>query len=197
MRFSQREIKDLFFAWILLSIAFAVLFTGANNLFSTVFIVFLVISALTVGIGFLLHELMHKYVAQGYGLFAEFQAFYKMIFLAIGLAFFGFIIAAPGAVMIRGLINREKNGKISVAGPITNIVLAVIFLIPLLLLNVDPDSITRLFFSLGFRINALLALFNMIPVMPFDGAKVIEWSKPVFYTTVIIAGLLFFGSFVV
>lgn len=196
MRFSQREIKDLFFAWILLSIAFAVLFTGASNLFSTVFLVFLVVSALTVGIGFLLHELMHKYVAQGYGLFAEFQAFYKMIFLSIGLAFFGFIIAAPGAVMIKGPITKEKSGKISVAGPITNIILAVLFLIPILLLG-NLDGVLGLFFSLGFRINALLAIFNMIPAGPFDGAKVIAWSKPVFYTTVIIAGLLFFGSFVI
>jgi len=195
MRFSQREIKDLFFSWILLSIAFAILFAGASNLLSTGFIIFLVISALTVGIGFIFHELMHKYVAQGYGLFAEFQAFYKMIFLAIGLAFFGFIIAAPGAVMIKGLITKEKNGKISVAGPVTNIVLAIIFLIPLLFIG--PEGVIGLFFSLGFRINALLAIFNMIPIMPFDGAKVIAWSKPVFYITVIIALLLFIGSWVI
>ena len=197
MRFSQREIKDLFFAWILISIAFAILFAGRfGGLFQSIFGIGLVISGLTVGIGFLFHELMHKYVAQNYGLYAEFQAFYKMIFLSIGLAFFGFIIAAPGAVMIRGHITRERNGKISLAGPVTNIILAVLFLIPLLFIG-SVNGIIGLFFDLGFRINALLAIFNMIPAGPFDGAKVIAWSKPVFYTTVIIAGLLFLGSFVV
>jgi Zn-dependent protease len=193
MRFSQREVKDLFLAWILLSIAFAVLFTGAQNLLSEFFAVALGVSALTAGMGFLLHELAHKFVAQRYGLFAEFVAYYKMIFLAIGLAFFGFIFAAPGAVMIKGMVTRERNGKISVAGPVTNIVLAVLFLAPLLL--AEMSGIMWMIFSFGFRINALLAVFNMIPVMPFDGAKVIAWDKTVFYIVAGIGILLFVGSF--
>jgi Zn-dependent protease len=193
MRFSQREVKDLFLAWVLLSIAFAVLFTGAQDLVSEFFVIALGVSALTAGMGFLLHELAHKFVAQRYGLFAEFKAFYKMIFLAIGLAFFGFILAAPGAVFIRGAVTRERNGKISVIGPITNIILAVLFLVPLLL--VEMSGVLWMIFSFGFRINALLAIFNMIPVMPFDGAKVIAWSKPVFYTVAGISLLLFVGSF--
>jgi Zn-dependent protease len=197
LRFTQKEIKDLFLAWILLSIAFAVLFSeGFESFFTFGFVILFLISALTAGIGFLFHELMHKYVAQRYGLFAEFQAFYKMIFLAIALAFFGFIIAAPGAVFIRGLITKEKNGKISVAGPVTNIILAVLFLIPILVLG-NLDGVLGLFFSLGFRINALLAIFNMIPVMPFDGAKVIVWDKKVYWITVIIALGLFLLSWVV
>src|SRR3989344_7817517 len=113
MHFTQKEIKDLFFAWILLSIAFAVLFTDIREFTINSFVISLMLSALTAGIGFLFHELMHKYIAQKYGLYAEFQAFYKMIFLAIGLAFFGFIFAAPGAVFIKGNITKERNGKIS------------------------------------------------------------------------------------
>jgi Zn-dependent protease len=195
MRFSQKEIKDLLFAWILISLAFAILFSGADNFFSGAFVVALLISSLTAGIGFLFHELMHKYIAQRYGLFAEFKAFYKMLFIAVGIAFFGFIFAAPGAVFIRGNITRERYGKISVAGPVTNIGLAILFLIPLL--SFEFSGIGKLFFDYGFRINSLLALFNMIPVMPFDGAKVMAWDKKVFYTTVIIAGLLFIGSFLI
>jgi len=193
MRFSREEIRDLFLAWILLSLAFAILFTGARELLTFTFVIFLIISLLTVGIGFLLHELAHKVVAQRYGLYAEFRAFYKMILFAVVVSFAGFIIAAPGAVMIRGYITRTRNGIISVAGPITNIVLAVLFLIPLLLIE-SSNSFLIDFLDFGFTINALLALFNMIPVMPFDGAKVIAWSKPVFYTTVLIAGGLFLFS---
>jgi Zn-dependent protease len=175
MRFSQIEIRDLFLAWILLSVAFAILFKGLVDSFVLAF----GISALTAGIGFVLHELMHKFVAQKYGLYAEFKAFYGMLLIAVGIAFFGFIFAAPGAVMIRGYITRERNGKISVAGPLTNLVLAIVFLIPLLL--VDLSGIVGVIFTFGFRINALLAAFNMIPVMPFDGAKVMEWDKRVFW----------------
>jgi Zn-dependent protease len=196
MRFSQREIKDLFYAWLLISFAFAILFSGGlKSVFSVGFVIALGISALTAGIGFLLHELMHKYVAQGYGLFAEFKAFYKMLWLAVAFSLFGFIIAAPGAVYIRGRITSERNGKISLAGPLTNIVLAILFLVPLLVS--DYTGLLGLFFEFGFRINSLLALFNMIPVMPFDGAKVIAWNKSIYYTTVIVAGLMFIGSFIV
>ena len=196
MRYSQKEIKDLIFAWLLISLAFGILFSdGFLGILSFGFLTILLISALTAGIGFLLHELMHKYVAQKYGLFAEFQAFYKMLFLAILFSLFGFIIAAPGAVMIRGHITRKRNGKISLAGPLTNVVLAFLFLIPLLIFNFT--GLFDLFLDLGFRINALLALFNMIPVMPFDGAKVFIWDKNIYWITVLVAGGLFLLSFFV
>ena len=31
--------------------------------------------------------------------------------------------------------------------------------------------------SVGFPVNLFLATFNMIPVMPLDGAKVFRWNK--------------------
>jgi len=46
----------------------------------------------------------------------------------------GIVFAAPGAVMIMGMVSREENGRIAAAGPITNMVIAVIFLLVSLLL---------------------------------------------------------------
>lgn len=195
MRFSKEEVRDLLAAWILISLAFAILFTqDFSQIFSYAFLIAFVISLLTAGIGFLLHELMHKVVAQRYGLIAHFKAFYGMILFAIVAAFAGFIFAAPGAVMISGMITREKNGKIAIAGPITNIVLAIIFLVPYLLF--PTSGYLNLFLQYGFRINALLAAFNMIPAGPFDGAKVIAWSKPGFFITLIISLILLVASFI-
>lgn len=193
MKFSHREIKDLLIAWFMISLAFAILFSGLS--FNIVFVVSLLISALTAGIGFLLHELMHKYVAQNYGLFAEFRASYKMLWLAIIFSFFGFIIAAPGAVFIQGKITKERNGKISLAGPMTNIVLSFLFLIPVLIFSFE--GILELFFSYGLLINSLLALFNLIPIMPFDGKKVYVWDKGVYIISVLLASGLFIGSFLI
>ncbi|MDP3881288.1 MAG: hypothetical protein Q8Q31_00220 [Nanoarchaeota archaeon] len=198
MKFSQIEIRDLLFAGLIISLAFGILLAGglkgltSGGLFLTIF----VIAFLTAGIGFLLHELMHKYVAQKYGLMAEFRAFYPMLGLALLFSFFGFIIAAPGAVFIYGMVNKERNGKISVAGPWTNIVLALIFLAFALVLPNATGALNYLL-TYGLYINAFLALFNMIPAMPFDGAKVLAWNKVVYGVTVAVALGLVILSYIV
>ena len=200
MKFGRREKKDLLFAGVIISLAFAVLLSGGFRVFSDfnsgVLFIFIA-SFLTAGIGFLLHEMMHKYVAQSYGLYAEFKAFYGMLWLALAFSFLGFIIAAPGAVFISGFMNKEKNGKISLAGPATNIVLSLIFLILLFIAGLMQIDSLFLFAGLGLRINALLAAFNMIPVMPFDGAKVMLWSRKAYWITLVIAIILFIVSFLI
>lgn len=195
MKFSHREKKDLFWAGIMISLAFAILLSGGFNVLNSGFLIVFIIAFFTAGIGFLFHEMMHKYVAQNYGLLAEFRASYKMLWLAILFSFFGFIIAAPGAVFLKGHITRERNGKISLAGPLTNIVLALIFLILILLLK--PSGILNAFFGFGLTINSLLAAFNMIPTIPFDGGKVIAWNKPVYFISLILGVGLFVLSFFV
>ena len=51
------------------------------------------------------------------------------LILAIVTAAFGFVFAAPGAVYIQGeYISKEENGKISIAGPLINIGLAILFM---------------------------------------------------------------------
>jgi len=196
MKFTFNEKRDLFFAGVMISLAFAILLSGGlPGLKSPGFYVIFIIAFFTAGIGFLFHELMHKYIAQGYGLFAEFKAYYKTLWFAIFVSFFGFIIAAPGAVYIKGLITKEKNGKISVAGPATNLVLAVLFLALILLIN-PGEGILKEFLGFGLTINSLLAAFNMIPVIPFDGSKVIKWNKKVYWIALILAIGLFILSWI-
>lgn len=196
MKFSYTEKKDLFYAGLMISLAFAILLSGGlSGILSRGFFVVFIIAFFTAGIGFLFHELMHKYVAQSYRIWAEFRANYKMLWLAVLFSFFGFIFAAPGAVYMRGRITKEKNGKVSVAGPLSNLVLAVLFLIALLALN--PEGILKMFLKFGLTINSLLAAFNMIPTMPFDGAKVIAWNKEVYWITLVLGVGLFVLSWFV
>ena len=168
---STIEIQDIVKAWLAISIAFGVLLSHGQIL-SSQFVVSLLISAFTVGTAFLLHELSHKIVAQKYGYDAEFRSFDSMLLIAIGLSFFGFIFAAPGAVMIRGVYNLGHNGKISLAGPLVNIILALLYLAGML---VFPNLV----FQYGLYINSLLAVFNLIPLGMFDGKKVFAWNKAV------------------
>ena len=180
---SKTEILHILRAWLAISFAFAIMLSGTNisDLFSfslsARFLDTLLVAAVTVGLGFLLHELGHKIVAQHYKCWAEFRADNQMLLLAIVMSFFGFIFAAPGAVMIAGNINARKNGLISAAGPAVNLVLALIFLSLIFLFPVK-GVIGILYY--GFVINSWLGLFNMLPFGNFDGAKIFLWNKAVY-----------------
>jgi Zn-dependent protease len=46
---------------------------------------------------------------------------------------------------------------------------------------------------MGFRINAILAIFNMLPFGPLDGAKVLAWNGLFFGVVIAIAVAVGFG----
>ncbi len=143
---------------------------------------------LTIGLGFILHELAHKYVSLHYGVHAEYRAWTLGLFLAIVLAVtVGFIFAAPGAVYILGRVNRKQNAMISLAGPTMNLVLAVVFVALLPFLGWVS--------VIGAQVNLWLGLFNMIPFFPFDGQKVASWDWRV-WLSVFVVFILFFFSLV-
>ncbi len=176
---SRTELVDLIKAWIAISLAFAILLGG--SIFSFNFISYFMISSLSVGLGFIAHEMSHKIVAQKYGCQAEFRAWDQMLILAVIMSFFGFVIAAPGAVMIAGPVGRRRNGKISAAGAIANLVVATICLS---LALIPVTGILLMIAKYGFLINTWLALFNMIPFAMFDGKKVYNWNKTVYFIMV-------------
>ncbi|XRO77098.1 site-2 protease family protein [Methanocaldococcus sp. 10A] len=166
-KFSEREIIDL----IVSVLAIAFIFTYPN--FS---ILIFIVSLIAVGSGFIFHELMHRTVARKYGAWSEFRAWYEGLILAIILKIFlGFTFIAPGAVYIyKDYLTYEENGKIALAGPLTNVALAFIFLI--LALISKPSSLLYWVGQYGFQINLFLAGFNMLPIPPFDGEKVLRWN---------------------
>jgi Zn-dependent protease len=192
IRTSKTELVDISKAWIAISIAFAFVLSNttifSGGIFTFKFVLFFAVSLVTAGIGFLLHELGHKFVAQHYGCVAEFRAFNQMLYLAVGLAaVIGFIFAAPGAVMISGHITRKENGIISAAGPIVNYVLGVGFLIAGLFFQ---GQLIDIVISVGFMINMWLGLFNMLPFGNFDGKKILNWSR-VAWSVMVVFGVYF------
>ena len=186
LSFSSLELNNLLKAWVAISLAFAIVLSG-RDIFSSNFSTFFLISAFTVGLGFLLHELGHKYLAQRYRCFAEFRSFDFMLIFAVLISFLGFVFVAPGAVMIQGaFLNKDRYGKISLMGPAVNIVLAVLFLIVGVLFPV-----ARFVTNYGVMINSWIAIFNLLPFWNFDGVKILRWNKMVYVIALVLAvGLL-------
>ena len=180
-------LRDLAVAWVALSVAFAIflnlplvrsLVRGAG-LDIGLLARELALAGLTVGVGFLLHELGHKVVAVHFDQVAIFRADYGMLAVAVLAALAGFLFAAPGAVHHRGRISARQNGLISLAGPVVNVGLVIAFL-PLALYGTGFLAAVG---NLGVLVNLLLAAFNMLPIGPLDGRKVLAWS-PVVYVAV-------------
>ncbi len=194
IRTSNTEIIHIVIAWLAVSYAFAILILWASlgrrpfteELFDGIANPF-VISLSTVGISFLIHELSHKVIAQRYGAWAEFRMNPFMLILMLILVYeLGLLFAAPGAVMIYGgHIGKRENGRISLAGPLSNLLLALAFF-PLLFESGILYDIGRF----GVIINIALALFNLIPFGVFDGRKVWAWSKSVYIVVTITALVL-------
>lgn len=124
---------------------------------------------------FLTHEVAHKVTAQRHGLWAEFRLTLWGAILTLVSVFSPFFkIIAPGAVMISGSARLEEIAKISIAGPIVNIVLSSVLLgIGFLFL---PNPYAYLIFLLALW-NGFIALFNLIPFGILDGFKIFNWSK--------------------
>ena len=173
------EARELIKAWAAISLAFGILIHGGITGQGLSLVSSFAIASLTVGLGFIAHELSHRYFARKFGKHAEFRANNTMLLLAIIMSFFGFIIAAPGAVMISGFVNKKQSGIISSAGPAANLVLAIIFT-PLIF-------VIPVIAFYGLMINAWLAAFNLIPFRGFDGRKVLDWSKPAYFVLLGIA----------
>ena len=189
---SRVEIRDITAALVALTLGFwwVIYVPGGRGPWF-----YLGLAALSVVAGFFIHEMSHKFVARRYGCWAEFRADYRGLGLMLVVAYFGFLFAAPGAVMIFGNISREQNGKISLAGPGSNLLVALACLpFAFMPLAGVSDLIGEIAFRLYF-FNVFLAAFNMIPVSPLDGSKIWRWSRPVYVGTLLAAGMLFILAF--
>lgn len=95
--------------------------------------------------------------------------------LAILLTWFGW--GRPVVFDPYNLRNPRRDAAlISLAGPASNLILAGILAVLLRLLPVTP----LVFLSLGsvMKLNVILAIFNLIPVHPLDGGKILIGFLP-------------------
>jgi Zn-dependent protease len=164
--FDRREILEIIIAVLVLSIIFS--FEGFHFNSNILGISFFAVTT-----AFLLHELAHKFVAIKLGYGAKFKLYIPSTLISLILVFTGVKIAALGFVEIypykfknwlykRLKFSLEEIGKIALSGPVINIILAYLFLL----------------FGLNFfkTVNAWIAFFNLLPIPPLDGSKILHWS---------------------
>ncbi|WP_421909847.1 site-2 protease family protein [Methanolacinia petrolearia] len=204
---TEHERKDLLIGWLAIALAFTFIFIR-GGVTPEGFALFFVISLFTVGLGFLLHELAHKFMAIKYGYWAEFRKDTQMLLVAIALAaLVGVVFAAPGATMIYSrdcrMMTREESGVISIAGPAVNLVLCIPFFLMIVagaaMGYPNTGGILPLILFLtgmvGLSVNSMIAFFNMLPISVLDGKKVFAWNPAVFAVVIVVSlGLILLSS---
>lgn len=188
MRLDKQELKDLLKGWLLVAIIFAIGTAG----FSMSIVKAFFISIITVGFGFLLHELAHKFMAQKEGYSARFKlSNFPVMIGSLIAAIFGIIIIAPGMVVIaNSWPDAKKEGKIAFAGPTMNAMLAVIFLV----LSFITGGILGEMCVFGVFVNAWIGAFNCIPLWVLDGKKIFSWNKKAYFSLIGVLIVLFLIS---
>jgi len=97
----------------------------------------------------------------------------------IMLFIFGFGWAKPVPVNFNQLRDRHKGMiLVSAAGIITNMLLAFIALFLSRLLSLSPSSMPAVLLYYFAQINIILAAFNLIPLPPLDGSKILMGFAP-------------------
>lgn len=69
---------------------------------------------------------------------------------------------------------------VAFAGPLTNLLIAMVFYISYQLFDLSTDSFAGNFLSIGILVNLGFFAFNMIPIPPLDGSRVLYALAPDF-----------------
>ena len=154
------------------------------------------------------HELAHKYSAVRLGCYARYilSPVGLLITLVSAIPYLPIRFLMPGYVVVSSpyydpVINKRVNGIVSYAGPLVNIVLGVAsilayhFLLPWLI-NVYGLSywiiVLAWFLTVNTQINGWVAVFNLLPIPPLDGSKIIVWKPLIWVIMIVAAGIILY-----
>lgn len=156
-----KELRDVTIAYFVLLAMFARL--NVHDM---------IILALPLFTAFILHEYGHIFMAKKYGYYARFVMWpkaivYSIILYVVTLGHFVFAVPGAATIFTPFEIPKKQNTWIAAAGPIVNTING---LLSLVLSLVYPSQI----FIYTVLLNSWIAMFNLLPVYPLDGSKIIR-----------------------
>jgi len=141
-----------------------------------------------------IHEISHGFTAEKLGdptarlagrltlnpfkhleFFGSFILPLSLYFLSGGRFIFGW--AKPVPYNPLNLKNPLRGGAlIALAGPLSNFIIAIVF--GIILNIIGPNTLISSLFLIIIYINVLLGVFNLVPIPPLDGSKVLFGILP-------------------
>jgi Zn-dependent protease len=177
------ELEDIVVADLALTLAFTlVLGGGAAGIGSagTPLLQLAAISFVAVTLSFVLHEMMHKYVAQRFGAIAAFRRSDSGILITLVTSIAGFLVGLPGATVIySSSFTKREEGIVSIAGPLMNFAVFAVFF-ALNILAAHSGAFVRQLITTTMLVSLIIAFYNMLPIYPLDGSKVLRWNRPTY-----------------
>ena len=103
-----------------------------------------------------------------------------ILFMTTGFVFGG---AKPVPVVFHNLRSPLRDmALVALAGPISNILIGIVLALSVKLTDElgiwSRDALGTQVLQFGVYLNLLLAAFNMIPIPPLDGSRVMAWLLP-------------------
>lgn len=204
MSMDTREVRDLAVATLGLGFAFAVLFFSGGRpgfVLTPEFVPAFAAATVLTAVSFVPHEMGHRVSARAIKSYAVFRMWTPGVVIAVLSSFLGVVFAAPGGVEMytkKGEryghwdpnLTVKQIGLVAVIGPLMNVMIAVIFAFLAGTFTVTLQGQDLL--VLGTRLNAFLAIFNLLPFHPLDGYKVMRWDTPLWFLVMLLSILLFF-----
>lgn len=183
----RKDLRDTLIALVILTLIFAYDSQNLGNIVNN-----FAPALIAIGIALFVNKTVHSWAAKRFGCATYFRLWMPGIVFALLLMIVGFKFPAIGFVVVHPFafgrwghrsrrLSMTEEGLMGLAGPGSNILLAM-------LLRTIPGPM----FSYMSFVSAYFAIFNLIPIKPLDGSKIVFWKPLAWLFLVIINILLFF-----